>query len=334
MSNGNGQQMVQHGSRKTVAEMILARKDSFEAVLPKHLTVGRFLKVALASLTRTPDLAKCRPETLIMALAACSELGLEPNSPLGHAYLIPYGNDCQLVIGFKGLIALARRSGEIASIDVAVVHARDVFSYVRGDNPRIHHEPFVPKYNDAGKLDGPSDPGPTVAAYMIAKLKDGSVQREVMYRHEIEAVRNGSKMKNGVPWTKHWDEMARKTVFRRGWKWLPQSTEMAKALELDDDKPADLERMGRGVVIDVDFASPSIPAEPKVQSAELAAVLADIKVCPTVDGLLVWDDKSDASAGGRIEALSDAEYQVARDAIKARAEELIAAEIGAPGVKL
>lgn len=332
MANGSTQ-MVQRSGARSVGDMILARKESFEAVLPKHLTVDRFLKVALASLTRTPDLAKCKPETLIMALAACSELGLEPNSPLGHAYLIPYGTDCQLVIGFKGLLALARRSGEIASVDVAVVHARDVFSYQRGDNPRIHHEPFVPKYDDTGKAVGSTDPGATIAAYMIAHLKDGSIQREVMYRHEIDAVRNGSKMKNGVPWSKHYDEMARKTVFRRGWKWLPQSTEMAKALEVDDDKPADLDRLGRAIV-DVDIISPNVPAAERTVGPELAAILAEIKACPSVDGLAAWEDLTNAGAGARLEALADSDYQAARDAMKARAEELISAESGGQGTKL
>jgi len=331
MANGNGQ-MVQRGGARSVADMILARKNSFEAVLPKHLTVDRFLKIALASLTRTPKLADCKPETLIMALAACSELGLEPNSPLGHAYLIPYGTDCQLVIGFKGLLALARRSGEIASVDVAVVHARDVFTYARGDNPRIHHEPFVPKFDEQGKAVGPTDPGPLIAAYMIAHLKDGSVQREVMYRHEIDAVRNGSKAGRSGPWKDHYDEMARKTVFRRGWKWLPQSTEMAKTLELDDDKPADLDRLGRAIV-DVDVVSAHVPVPERALGAEASAIIAEIKACPTVDGLLVWEDESDASAGGRVKALSDAEYQAARDAIKARADELIAAA-GAQETKL
>lgn len=238
---------------RTIADMIVARKESFAAILPKHLSADRFVKVALAALTKTPGLRDCTPESLMMALVACSELGLEPNSPLGHAYLLPFEDrrrgvvDCQLIIGFKGLLAIARRSGEIGSISVRVVYERDVFEVHYGDDEKIHHAPFQPrvKYDDKGQpvgFEGPPDAGRVVAAYMIAHLKDGSVQREVMNVADILAIKARSRgaQSGKSPWTTDFAEMARKTVFRRGWKWLPQSTEMAKAASYDQDGPEDI----------------------------------------------------------------------------------------------
>lgn len=257
--SGNGQtQAIQkdNGGKqapKTIAQMILARKDSFAAVLPKHMTADRFVKVALAALTKTPKLRDCSPESLLMALAACSELGLEPNSPLGHAYLIPYGQEVQLVIGFKGLLAVARRSGEIESVSVRVVYERDQFSFTLGDDEKIEHIPFQPrvKFDEKGNavgFDGPENGGNVIAAYMIAHLKGGAVQREVMSVAEILKIKNRSRSGKNGPWVSDFAEMARKTVFRRGWKWLPQSTEMAMVAEVDNDDTG--ERNGP-MVIDV-----------------------------------------------------------------------------------
>lgn len=194
---------------------------------------------------------------------------------LWHAYLIPYGKDCQLVIGFKGLLAIARRSGEIGSISVRVVYARDIFEVSYGDEEKIVHIPFQPKvkFSEKGEpigFDGPENAGNVVAAYMIAHLKDGSVQREVMNVADIMAIKSRSRSGSSGPWKTDFAEMARKTVFRRGWKWLPQSTEMAKAVEYDDDKP---EELGAGArpTIDVSFQMTPPPTRGDAMAAELEA---------------------------------------------------------------
>lgn len=273
MANGTTQ-ITKPRTARSIGDIVLARRESFAAVLPKHMTVDRFVKVTLAALTKTPKLQECTPESFLMAVAACAELGLEPNSPLGHAYLIPYGKDCQLVIGFKGLLAVARRSGEIGSISVRVVRERDEFTVQYGDNEKIHHVPFRPvvTYDANGNptgFEGPADGGRAVAAYMIAHLKDGSIQREVMNVDEILLIRARSRSGKSGPWATDFDEMARKTVFRRGWKWLPQSTEMAKVAAYDDDGPSEIGK--QHVPLEGAFVMPAPATRSDALAAEIEA---------------------------------------------------------------
>jgi recombination protein RecT len=119
-----------------------------------------------------------------------------------------------------GLFKKARNSGEIASITTHVVYQRDYFKFVLGDDEKIEHTPILTP-----------DRGEPVAAYAIVKTKDGAVYREVMSIGEINKVREVSRAKNDGPWVSWWEEMARKTVFRRLAKRLPSSADLEQALE-------------------------------------------------------------------------------------------------------
>ena len=132
-----------------------------------------------------------------MAMALqCAQLGLEPGNALGHCYLLPFGNgkakdgrpNCQLIIGYRGMIDLARRSGQILSINAYCVHQSDDFSYELGLHPDIHHVPA-----------SVADRGPVSFVYAVAQLKGGGVQFEVMSRAEIEEVRKTSKAGQSGP---------------------------------------------------------------------------------------------------------------------------------------
>ena len=90
--------------------------------LPRVMTSERFSRMVLTAITQTPKLAQCSPQSFIGAMLNAAQLGLEPNTPLGQAYLIPYGNQCQFQIGYKGLIDLAHRSGEIKDIEAHIVY--------------------------------------------------------------------------------------------------------------------------------------------------------------------------------------------------------------------
>ena len=156
----------------------------------------------------------------------CSSLGLEPDGRKVH--LIPYGDKCQLIVDYKGLVDLARRSGEIADIHADVVCERDAFEYSFGTDSRLVHKPPL------------SNRGKPIAAYSFVRLKDGSSSYEVMNVEEIEAIRERSKAKDSGPWVTDWNEMAKKTVFRRHSKWLPVSAEFQEATERDFDVPIDI----------------------------------------------------------------------------------------------
>ena len=197
-------------------------KNAIASRLPKHLTPDRILKVALTAINKTPKLLECTQESLMMSIMQAAELGLEPGGALGEGYLVPYGNQCQFIPGYRGLIALARRSGQIISIEAHVVHEKDAFDCGLGLDPFLKHTPAWEE----------EDPGKLRFVYAVAKLKDGGVQFEVMSRAQIEQIRSKSKAGRSGPWVDHFDEMARKTVVRRLFKYLPVSVEMAQALEV------------------------------------------------------------------------------------------------------
>lgn len=314
-SNGNGRAIQQRSAspKGTLLDLIASKQDSFKAVLPQHMKIERFMKVAHAAMTRTPKLLDCTPASVLMALVSCSELGLEPNSPLGHAYLIPYGTECTLVIGYKGLLALMRRSGELASIDNHVVYDGDLFEVHFGDDAKIIHVP-----NLAGKRGDK-----VIAAYVIARLKDGSIQREVMTVDEIEKIRMRSRSGNNGPWKTDYAEMCRKTVLRRAAKRMPMSTEVARAIEVEEREEA-----AHDNAIDVDIIAPTAhaPANSTVASVSMEAEKM-IGELATLDGegLIAWSEANK----DRADSLSPVDWQAVNDAWRARMD-----VVGAGGPQL
>lgn len=246
---------------KIKAQMALA--------LPKHLNADRLARIAMTEMRRVPALAKTSPESFLGAIMQCAQLGLEPSNGLGHAYLIPFGNgkdskgraNVQLIIGYRGMIDLARRSGQILSISARAVYEHDDFSYEYGLHEDLKHVPF--EGGDAGVL---------THVYAVARLKDGGVQFEVMSRKQIEAVRAQSKAANSGPWVTHFEEMAKKTVIRRLFKYLPVSIEMQQATVLDEaadagiDQRNDLILEGDFQVVDERINAETPPPEPPEQA--------------------------------------------------------------------
>ena len=222
----------------------------FSQALPetarKTMTPERISKLMLSAMSRNPKLLECTPESVLKVCMESASLALEPQSPLGHLYAVPYWNskngamEAQPIIGYRGLIALARRSGEITSIDAEAVRERDHFVFQKGLDPKLEHRPA---------LDG-KDPGPVIAAYAIAKFKDGGFQIDVMSRAQIDAIRGRSKSPKSGPWETDFDEMARKTVVRRAAKYWPMSTELARGLEMDDEAESDLPPIPDNIVFD------------------------------------------------------------------------------------
>lgn len=225
------------GSVKTFFE---SQKSTLAAVLPKHVSPDRMLKIALGALRTTPKLMECTVESLMGAVVQCSQLGLEPNTPLGHAYLIPFekkkkqGNqwvtdkvETQIVIGYKGLIDLARRSGQVVSIAAHSVHENDRFEYAYGLDEKLEHKPAM------------SNRGRVIAFYAVAKLVGGGHAFEVMSAEQVNEIRDASQNfkfardKEKTVWGQHYEEMGRKTVLRRLFKYLPVSIELANASTLD-----------------------------------------------------------------------------------------------------
>lgn len=215
---------------KNVRALLEGQRHQIARALPKHMPPERLIRIATTELSKNPKLLECDPISFIGAIIQCAQLGLEPGSGLGHAYLVPFFNgkkrqmEVQFIPGYRGLIDLARRSGQIVSISARVVYEGDHFEYEYGLEERLVHRP--------ARFES-DKPGEVVAAYAVAKLKDGGVQFEVMERWRIDRIRTASKNPNPV-WESHFDEMARKTVIRNLFKYLPVSIEIASLIEADD----------------------------------------------------------------------------------------------------
>ena len=212
-----------------VRGLLESYKAQMELALPKHLTADRMLRLTMTCIATEPKLLECTKASLVGSVIQLSQLGLEPGL-LGEAYLLPYRNnkkncmEAQIIPGYKGLLKLARNSGQISTITSKAVYQQDRFEYSFGLVDHLYHEP----------TEEAVVPGDLRAAYAVVKLKDGGIQWEVMNRREIMEVKNGSRSGNSGPWVTHEAEMWKKTVLRRICKLLPSSVELQTAIALDE----------------------------------------------------------------------------------------------------
>ncbi|AFQ27342.1 recombination protein RecT [Bacillus thuringiensis] len=192
-------------------------------VLPKHMDMNRMSRIALTTIRTNPKLLECAVPSLMGAVMQAVQLGLEPGL-LGHCYILPYKREATFIIGYKGMIDLARRSGHIQSIYAHAVHENDEFEYELGLHPKLEHKP---SHGDRGAF---------IGAYAVAHFKDGGYQMEFMPKSEIEKRRKRSAAANSSysPWSSDYEEMAKKTVVRYMFKYLPISIEVQTQAQQDE----------------------------------------------------------------------------------------------------
>jgi recombination protein RecT len=203
--------------------------------LPRHMTADRMARLTLTAMRLAPDLFRCTKDSFAGSVMSCAQLGIEPNTPLGQAYLIPRFSrkrnawECTLMLGYQGMIELARRSGLVRSIFAFAVREGDDFHYELGLNPDVHHVPSE---------DVARESKPLTHVYAVAKLKDADPIFAVLTKAQVEERRQrGGAGDKFSPWKTDYEAMALKTAVRALWRWLPKSTEMsamARAVEIDD----------------------------------------------------------------------------------------------------
>ncbi len=198
---------------------------AMEAIAPTGFSAKRLMRAVLANVARTPNLQNCTIESIFRSSIQACELGLVVGSAVGEAYLVPYGSVCTLIPGYRGLVALAFRSGHVKSVRAKVVYQGDEFQYEDGLHMVLRHVP---------NFDAPRDPKYITHAYCVIDLKDGGVLTDVMTVTEVNAIRARSKASGSGPWVTDYAEMAKKTVCRRTLKYAPMSAEMSKALAADE----------------------------------------------------------------------------------------------------
>lgn len=215
---------AQPAETKNVLDLIERMTPELAKALPAHLNTERFKRIVVTELRRTPKLYECSPASLLGAMMLSAQLGLEPG-PLGHVYLVPFKREVTFIIGYKGLIDLAYRSGQLKSIRAKTVREGDSFEYRDGTRAFLDHSVHEP----------PAEREP-VAYWALAELKTGGKPFVVLYPDEIEATRKRSPAgrADSGPWVTDYDAMARKTAIRRLAPVLPVSPALATALERDE----------------------------------------------------------------------------------------------------
>ncbi len=214
------QQLATIGNKQTL-RALLGKENvttTLDRVATKWLKADQVKTQAMIAVARNPQLLKCTPTSFLESMVRAAELGLKFAGAGGECFMIPYKSQATLVIGFRGLAAIARRSGQVVRIEARVVYEKDFFEISYGSGQQIVHRPRLG-----------SDRGEMVAAYALAELKNGDLQIETMTRDEIEQVRNRSRAGDKGPWKTDFSEMARKTVLRRLCKYLPFEEAIAAA---------------------------------------------------------------------------------------------------------
>lgn len=201
-------------------------------VLPKNMSAERFFQLAVSAYNSEPKLADCSTISVLSCVMKCAALGMEPSAVdgLGRAYILPFfnrktgGMEATFILGYKGMIDLARRSGEIESISARAVYEGDEFRYAYGLNEVLVHEPK----HKSNRL---------IYTYCVAHFKDGGHYFIVLSRDDVEAARKASKAGNNGPWKTNYDAMAIKTAIRRAFPYLPVSVVAQEAAASDEQTP-------------------------------------------------------------------------------------------------
>lgn len=204
----------------SIKDYIKAYEGEIAKALPKVMTPERFTRIALSAVSANPKLANCRAETFLAAMMNAAQLGLETNTPLGQAYLIPYGNTVQFQIGAKGLVDLAHRAN--TSVEAHTVYENDKFSYSYGLNPNLVHEPAM------------SDRGDPIAYYAVWRNGENYGFEVMSYEDVLKHGKKYSKTYNDGPWQTAFDEMAKKTVIKKALKYAPLKSDVARAISEDE----------------------------------------------------------------------------------------------------
>ena len=213
----------------SIADLIKAMQPEIKKALPEVITPERFTRMALSALNTTPKLQECTQMSFLAALMNAAQLGLEPNTPLGQAYLIPYNNkgtlECQFQIGYRGLIDLGYRNPQMQIISAQAVYDNDEFEYALGLNPRLEHRPALEQRGEIRLF------------YGLFKLNNGGFGFEVMSREAMDTyAKTYSKAYDSSfsPWKTNYEAMAKKTVIKQALKYAPVRADFRRAISSDE----------------------------------------------------------------------------------------------------
>lgn len=224
-----------NGEKKTMQSYIKAMEGEIKKALPSVITPERFTRMVLSAISVNPKLATCTKASFLGAMMNAAQLGLEPNTPLGQAYILPYMNkgvlEAQFQIGYKGLIDLAYRSGEVEVVQAHIVYENDKFECEYGLEPKLTHTPAA------------IDRGEPIKVYAVFKTKSGGYGFEVMSMEDVRIhASKYSKAYNSSfsPWKTNFEEMAKKTVLKKVLKYAPLKSDFVRGITQDETIKSDM----------------------------------------------------------------------------------------------
>ena len=238
--------------KKTMQTYIKSMEGEIKKALPSVITPERFTRMVLSAISTNPKLGSCTPSSFLGAMMSAAQLGLEPNTPLGQAYILPYQNkgtlEAQFQLGYKGLIDLAYRSGEVELVQAHIVYENDRFECEYGLDAKLVHVPADSNRGNATKV------------YAMFKTKSGGYGYEVMSMDDVrEHAKKYSKAYSSSysPWATNFEEMAKKTVLKKCLKYAPLKSDFVRGIVQDgsikNDVAEDMYEVPSVVVEDADY---------------------------------------------------------------------------------
>jgi recombination protein RecT len=221
-----------------VSQLLERAKDQIAKALPAHLTPDRMVRIAMTEMRRTPALLQCSQASLLGAVIQAAQLGLEIGHALGHCYLVPFKGEVQFIVGYRGMMELARRAK--ANLMARAAYEGDEFDFEFGLDPKLTHKPAKDRAQDPTKL---------THVYAVLKFPNGDQEFDVMSKAEVDQIRGRSAAGRSGPWVTDYEAMAKKTVIRRLFKYAPVSIEIQQAVGLDELADAG-ESQGNGSIIE------------------------------------------------------------------------------------
>lgn len=220
---------VKKSEKQTMENLLTLMADEIKKALPENVKSERFRRIALTAFNGNKELQQCEPTSFLAAMMQSAQLGLEPNTPLGQAYLIPYNNkkkgikEVQFQVGYKGMLDLAHRTNQYKNIQANIVYEKDEFYIEYGLNPKLKHIPNMQE----GR-------GKAIGYYAVYNLINGGQGFEYMTKQEVTNHKNKYSKAKYSPWIDNFDEMAKKTVLKKLLKYAPMSTELQEVTSIDE----------------------------------------------------------------------------------------------------
>jgi recombination protein RecT len=231
---GNGAIVSQKEALKSFRGLLQRMKPQVAMALPAGMSSDRMIRMAMSVVQQNPKLLDCSSQSVLGCIMTAAQLGLYPdNSVLGHAYFVPFKGVCTFIAGYKGLINLASRSDRVTSIMGYAVYEGDAFEFEYGLSPTLKHKP-------SGE---PIEGREITHVYAMARMLNEPIpQFVVMTKEECDKIRSRSPAGQRGPWVTDYEPMAIKTSIRRLCKYLPLSSELQRAIALDEHADVGLDQ--------------------------------------------------------------------------------------------